>query len=165
MTVDAFRDQLGQAQCFTCFAAVHRRLSTRGDTVEEFGYLVGEAVLFRDLDGIEIDRGKSRGRWIAVYRIAFHPMIGEIADDVAIGLENANSPLRLVADPARGDRRDAGRAEYDSGIRQIRSRIDHRHAHGVHCRCRQADEPLYEVDVVDHQVENDVDLSAPVLPR
>lgn len=91
-------------------------------------------------------------------------MIGKIADDIAIGLENAYPPLGFMTDPARCDGRNAGRAEHDSGVRQIRGRIDHRHTHGVHRGRRQTDEPLDQVDIVNHEVENDVDLSAPLLP-
>ncbi len=66
-------------------------------------------------------------------------MIGEIANDVSIGLKNANSPLGLMTDSARSNGRDTGGAKHDSGIGQVGGGIDHRHAHSVHHRCRQTD--------------------------
>jgi hypothetical protein len=116
MLVHAVGDHFGYPQRLTSIPPVHSRSAARGDAGQKFRDLIGEAVLSWGLDRVELDRREAFCPWITAQRIAVHAMVGEIANDVAIGLEDAYAPLALVADPACSDARYAGGPEHDPGI-------------------------------------------------
>src|SRR5688572_27912218 len=112
MLVHAVGDHFCNPQRLTPVPPVHPRPAAGNDTGEKFRDLTGETILSRDLDRIEPDGREALRRGIAAHRIAIHAMVGEVANDVAVGLEDANAPLALVADPACSDGRHAGGSEH-----------------------------------------------------
>jgi hypothetical protein len=164
MRFHAVDNHLGYPQCLTCFPAAYSWLAPRNDAVEKLCNLVGETVFFGNLDRIEPDGREAFRLGIAADGVAVHAVIGEIADDVAVGLEYADAPLALIADAAGGHGRYTSAPEHDARVCQVGHRIDHRGADGVHCGYGQAHETLNDIDVVDHEIENDVHLARAVLP-
>ena len=55
--------------------------------------------------------------------------------------------------------------EGDARIGEVDSLAEHRRADGIHLGDRRIDQADDHVDVVDHQVEDDVDLDPAILPR
>jgi two-component system nitrogen regulation response regulator GlnG len=84
---------------------------------------------------------------------------------VLVVLEHAEFALRGGRDP--GCRHVGNRAgiEFDPGVGNVDARRQHRDANGGDLRRRAADQREDHVQVVDHQIQDDVDLDAPWLER
>src|SRR6188472_263907 len=165
MLLDAVIDHARHAKGFASGTAIDQRLGARRDAVEEGIDLVGKAVLLLDLVVFAFDGREPHDGGIAAEAIAGNAPLAEVATEIMVASEYAHLPFGLVAHPARGDVGDAARLEVDSGIGKIDPAAEHRRADGVHLAYRRVHEPDDHVDVVNHEIEDHVDLDTAVLPR
>ncbi len=71
----------------------------------------------------------------------------------------------LSRDPARGDVRHTAARECQTGVGDVHLVRENRHPHGVHGLDRGADEMENDIEVVDHQIEDDIHIRAPFEKR
>ena len=135
-----------------------RRRLPRTDGLHEGVDLLLERVALVHLQVLEDQRGLAR-----IVRLAAdhaNPALVEVDREVGVGLEDAQLALALERDPAGGHVGDAAVGEAQARVGDVDGRREHRDAdrlHGPHRRRHHAED---DVEVVDHQVEDDVDVGA-----
>ena len=88
-----------------------------------------------------------------------HHRLGEEVDrEVAVGLEEAHLAHRRRRDAAGGEVRQAAAREVEPRVGDVDLAGEHRHADRVDALGLLADQPLHDVEVVDHEVAHDVDV-------
>jgi len=80
---------------------------------------------------------------------------GEVGGQVALFREQAHPAFGLERDAAGGDGGDAAVLEPDAGVGDVLVRAGHGGAQGVHAADRAIDQGQDQVEVVDHQVQDD----------
>src|SRR5262249_21159073 len=94
--------------------------------------------------------------------VALDVLLGIVDRDVSVGLEEADLADALLADPARGDVRDAAGGKAQARVCDVVLVGEHRNADRFDGHRLRLDERQDDVEVVDHQVEHDVDVEAAV---
>ena len=79
---------------------------------------------------------------------------------VGVGLEEADLALALHRHAAGGDVGDRAAGEAQARVGDVGGLGEHRHADRLDALERRVDDAEDDVEVVDHQVEDDVDLGA-----
>ncbi len=84
----------------------------------------------------------------------------QIQGQIRLVLEDSQLALSLETHAARRRVGDATVGEPDARIGNIDLLGEYRRAHGIDALNRCADDRLYDVDVVDHQIQDDVHVCA-----
>ena len=89
----------------------------------------------------------------------------EIDRNVLVRLKDAHSSLRFETDSASDNIRDAPVSELDSGARNVLPFREHRRTSRIRRPNGRIYKAHYEIEIVDHEVEDDVDIRSTLLER
>ena len=84
---------------------------------------------------------------------------------VAVAREDAHAPFGALGDPAGGDRRDRAVGKADARVGDVLVRAGDGGADRVHALDRAVDQRQHQVEIVDHQIEDDRYVGAARLER
>ncbi len=101
--------------------------------------------------------------WFQLVEVA--APLREIEREVPGRLEDAQLARPLARHPARGDDRDGAVGELDAGVGDVHVRREDRHARRPHLADFRAHELQDEIEIVNHEVEDDRDVGAARLER
>ena len=142
-------------------AGDHRRAARR-DGVHE----VGELALERLFGSTGTSPPSIAGAGLPLDEPPYLQLLRRVVDrDVGLRLEEADLPHALAADAARGQVRDAAVAELEACVRNVDATRQHGHADRLDGLDLRLDQRQDDVHIVDHQVEDDVDVEAPLGER
>src|SRR6266545_3338843 len=159
-TLHLVSDRLRQRERLATGFAVYERLALLANRADEVAQLPLQRLLADDRQLASLNL---RALPVAAQQpIALDFLLRIVDRHVRVRLEEADLADALLADPARGHVRDAAGRESQPGVRDVVLVGQHRHAHrfyrdrlGFH-QCED------DVEVVDHQVEHDVNVQAPI---
>src|SRR5262245_36774033 len=134
------------------------RLAFPGDCGNEVGEFELQWLLDVNGDVTPLDRWCGSGTGFETP--ALDLLCGVVDRHVRRGLEEADLADPIAADTAGGEIRDAAVREAEPHVGDVDPRRNHRDAHRLERRHVGTDDREYDVQVVNHQVEDDVDVEA-----
>ena len=157
------RDALGQFNRAQPVCAGHAGIALVSHRGDEVGQLALERLFIRDVELATID-----GRHAAVapdQPPAFHLLCRVVHGQVGIALEDSDFAHAILADAARSDVGNAPRRELQPRVGDIRFLRQHRDADGLDGDHLGWHDRQHDIEVMNHQIEDDVDVEAAIGKR
>src|SRR6478672_6977873 len=151
-------DQRGDLESAQTLRAADQREISAGHAIQKRVDLVRKRVTFFDFDGFRADVEPSRAWRGLVENLRAALVI--IDRDIGIGLKKANLALAFERNPARGHIGNTTIGEIDPRIGDIRFIGQDRDPDRLDPFDRGTDQTRDHVDIVNHQVQDHVDISA-----
>src|SRR5262249_55550044 len=145
-------DALRQVERPAPLLACDTRCAPGPNCVDKVGELETERLIVEHRNLPTLD---GRRRSPAIYEAPyFGSLRGVVNGEVRRRLKEANPPDTIAADPAGGDVRNASVREPKSGVGDIDTGREHRHADRLDGFDVRGDQRQHDVEIVNHQIEH-----------
>src|SRR5437588_11787673 len=138
--------------------ARHFRLATSDCTVDKGDDLLSQRLLF-------FDRYWFASDFPSLFPINLAALTLIIERKVGVLLKDANLPHSLGADSTGGDVGNAAARKSQSRVSNIFSATKHGHAHGIDAFDRRPHQMQNDFQIMNHEIEDDADISAAIRIR